>query len=382
MTINNFIVIGLYAIFILHCVLEGVIYMHIDERKRLFRKAENKMIELPWYAQEYIERSRRKKSPNTLLNYCLDYISFFDWLITEGLYSGERSEIPLSFLENLRKADVERYGDHLALHQGNSPDTIARKYASLKSLFHYLSQVAEDDNNYPYLKRNVMAKMEVEKEKLTVEEKATRIEDKILRDDEIFEFRFFVAEGFQTVCEENKRILNSHLKNKERNLALVSLILGSGLRISEALSIDLDDIDWLKAKISVVRKGNKKDSVTISDIALQDLKDYIEARKNRYRVGDNQLAVFLSLPTGPTGSVGRLTVRSAQKMLERYVDSFGKPALTIHKLRHTFATKFHQENKDLAKLKEQLGHADMNTTMIYTHIGSEDRRESVNKADS
>ena len=69
-------------------------------------------------------------------------------------------------------------------------------------------------------------------------------------------------------------------------------------------------------------------------------------------------------------------------MLDRYVNSFGKPALTIHKLRHTFATKFHQENNDLAKLKEQLGHEDMNTTMIYTHIGQEDRRESVNKADS
>ncbi|WP_420832509.1 tyrosine-type recombinase/integrase [Paenibacillus periandrae] len=76
--------------------------------------------------------------------------------------------------------------------------------------------------------------------------------------------------------------------------------------------------------------------------------------------------------------MGRLTVRSAQKMLERYVDSFGKPALTIHKLRHTFATKYHQENNDLAKLKEQLGYSDMNTTMIY----SEDRRESFIRADS
>ena len=89
--------------------------------------------------------------------------------------------------------------------------------------------------------------------------------------------------------------------------------------------------------------------------------------------------MFLSQPTG---TVGRLSVGAAQKMLERYVDSFGKPALTIHKLRHTFATKFHQENNDLAKLKEQLGHADMNTTMIYTHIGQEDQRASVNKADS
>ncbi|MCT1402930.1 tyrosine recombinase XerS [Paenibacillus sp. p3-SID867] len=356
--------------------------MHIDERKRLFKKADSKMNELPWYAQEYIERSKRKKSPNTLLNYILDYISFFNWLISEGFYRGERSDLPLDVLENLRASDVERYADFLAIDQGNSKDTIARKFASLKSLFHFLSQISEDDQGFPYLKRNVMIKVEADKEKLTVEKKAARIEEKILRDDEIFDFRLFVAEGFQGICGPNKRILNSHLKNKERDLALVSLILGSGLRISEALSLDLDDIDWLKAKVSVTRKGNKKDSVTISDIALQDLQSYVAIRKSRYGVGDNQAAVFLSLPTGPSGTVSRLSVRAAQKMLERYVDSFGRPALTIHKLRHTFATKFHQENNDLAMLKEQLGHSDMNTTMIYTHIAQEDRRHSVNKADS
>lgn len=358
------------------------VIMHIDERKRLFKRADSKMIELPWYAQEYIERSKRKMSPNTLLNYALDYIAFFDWLIAEGFFRGERGDFPLNTLESLRAIDVDRFGDFLAIEHGNSKDTIARKFASLKSLFHFLSQISEDENGFPYLKRNVMIKVDAEKEKLTVEKKAALIEDKILRDEEIFDFRLFVAEGFQDIYRNNKRILNSHLKNKERDLSLVSLILGSGLRISETLSLDLDDIDWLKAKVSVTRKGNKKDSVTISDIALQDLQSYIAIRKSRYLIGDNQPAVFLSLPTGPSGAVSRLTVRAAQKMLERYVKSFGKPALTIHKLRHTFATKFHQENNDLAMLKEQLGHADMNTTMIYTHIAQEDRRNSVNKADS
>jgi len=356
--------------------------VHIEERRRLIKKVDIKMIELPWYVQEYIERGKRKKSPNTLLNYCLDYIAFFEWLIRESYFKGERVDVPLEVLENLRATDIERFGDYMMIHQGNSNDTVARKFASLKSLFHYLSQIAEDESFYPYLRRNVMIKVESDKEKLTVEEKAARIEDKILLDEEIFDFRLFIAEGFETTCSGNKRILNSHLKNRERDLALVSLILGSGVRISEAISLDLDDIDSLKAKISVTRKGNKKDTVTISDIALQDLQAYLEIRKNRYRVSDQQQAVFLSLPTGPKGSVSRLTVRAAQKMLDRYVDSFGKPALTIHKLRHTFATKYHKENNDLAQLMEQLGHSDMNTTMIYTHIAGEDRRESVNKADS
>jgi site-specific recombinase XerD len=75
-------------------------------------------------------------------------------------------------------------------------------------------------------------------------------------------------------------------------------------------------------------------------------------------------------------------VRAAQKMFDRYVEAFGKPALSLHKLRHTFATKFNQKNNNLAKLKIQLGHEDLNTTLIYTHIDKVDQRESVNKADS
>ncbi len=137
-------------------------------------------------------------------------------------------------------------------------------------------------------------------------------------------------------------------------LALVSLILGFGLRISEALSVDLDDLDSIKAKVYVTRKGDKKDSVQISDIALQDVQAYLAVRKSRYRVGDNQTAVFLSLPLLPKGKVNRLSVRAAQKMLERYVSSLGKPALTLHKLRHSYATNFHKKNNDLARLKNQL----------------------------
>jgi len=159
-------------------------------------------------------RAQLSKKANTLQNYILDYIAFFDWLIAEGFFQGSRGDIPLEVLEGLRATDVERFGDFLAIEQGNSKDTIARKIASLKSLFHFLSQISEDESGYPYLKRNVMIKVEAEKEKVTIEKKAARNEDKILRDDEIFDFRLFVAEGFRNVCEGNKRILNSYKKTR------------------------------------------------------------------------------------------------------------------------------------------------------------------------
>ncbi|CCC86426.1 tyrosine recombinase XerS [Paenibacillus polymyxa] len=357
--------------------------MHIDERKKLLKRTESKLIQLPWYVKEFIEYSKRKRSPNTLLNYTLDYITFFDWLISEGFYKGERVDIPIEVLESLRFSDIDRFGDFLSFEHNNAPESVDRKYAALKSLFHYLSQISEDEHNFPYLKRNVMIKVQSSNnEKSTLEDKAARIENKILLDDEIFDFRLFVAEGFKETIKDNRRILNSHLKNMERDLALISLILGSGMRISETIALDLNDIDRLKSKLSVTRKGNKKDSVTISDIALQDLTSYLQIRESRYHVTEQQTAVFLSLPTGPSGKTNRLTVRAAQKMMERYAKAFGKPGLSMHKLRHTFATKYNKENNNLGALKEQLGHTDVNVTMIYTHIGNEDRRKSVNKADS
>jgi integrase len=242
--------------------------------------------------------------------------------------------------------------------------------------------MAEDDLLNPYLSRNVMMKVVSSKSKLTSSEKAARIEDKILDNDETFDFRLFVAQGYRETIVGHPRILSAHIKNRERDLAIISVVLGSGLRISELLALDLEDIDWVKAKLHVTRKGNKKDAVLVSDIGLSDLKAYINTRCKTYKVKAKFPPLFLSLPTGPSGAVGRLTVRSAQKMLKRYVDAYGKPALSIHKLRHSFATNYHKINKDIAKLKEQLGHEDINTTMIYTHIGQTEQRESVNKADS
>lgn len=98
-----------------------------------------------------------------------------------------------------------------------------------------------------------MVKIETEKEKITVMAKADFIKDKILRDKELFEFRQFIAGGFQIIYKDNKRI-----QNKDRDLALVCHILDSDLRVSEALSLDLPDIDWLEDKVLVTRKGNKK----------------------------------------------------------------------------------------------------------------------------
>lgn len=353
-----------------------------EQRDLILDKVEERLTILPWYVAEFIHY-RSDASPNTLDSYTRDYVGFFNWLVTEGFHPGPMKDIRIVDLEKLKVQDIISYEQYLIRRRRNKIDTVARKLASLKSLFHYLSQIAEDENMYPYMHRNVMAKIEIKKERISETKRAEMIARRILIDEEINEFRLFIAHEYgKIVKEESKRKYNAYLRNKERDLALISLLLGSGLRISEALSIDIDTIDWRRNQADIVRKGDSLDIVTFSDIAARDMKTYAEIREERYKPAPNEKAFFLSWRTGKGGKVKRLTVRAAQKMFEKYAWAFGRSKLSLHKLRHTFATNHYKENKDIALLKRILDHANIDTTMIYTHVFDAQIRQSINKADS
>ena len=92
-------------------------------------------------------------------------------------------------------------------------------------------------------------------------------------------------------------------------------------------------------------------------------------------------ALFIASSMGPKGTTRRLTERSIEKIVEKYAVAYGKPSLSVHKLRHSFATRYHLENNDVPKLRRQLGHSSIQTTMIYTHLTNDEMRSAVNKAD-
>lgn len=91
--------------------------------------------------------------------------------------------------------------------------------------------------------------------------------------------------------------------------------------------------------------------------------------------------MFIAAPVGRKGKNRRLTQRSIEKLVEKYATAFGKPALTVHSLRHSFATRYHIENNDVPKLKNQLGHSSIQTTMIYTHLTDDQMKNAVNNMD-
>lgn len=270
-------------------------------KKQILDRLEGKLDALPWYVQEFIHHKRRKMSPHSLLNYVHDYIAFFVWLVQESFYQGLPADVPLEVLDKLRIMDLDGFYAYLEMDDNiDSKKTIHRKMASLSSLFYYLSNIAEDENFYPYLKRNVMAKFEVETEKETAAAKADRIRGKILRGDDIHEFRDFVKREYgELIKKTSNRAYKAYLRNRERDTAIISLILGSGLRVSEVVGLDMNDIDFKEGSVNVTRKGDKADTISFSEVAKEDLIEYLNVRNARYKVDDRTKPVFLSSPTGP-----------------------------------------------------------------------------------
>ncbi|MCM3764654.1 tyrosine recombinase XerS [Neobacillus niacini] len=350
-------------------------------KQQNFKKLQALLNELPWYVEEYINHKLRKLSTTSLFNYGHDYKIFFNWMISENLWTGEIKDIPLERLEKLTVIEVDNFLNYLHYQLNNKELTINRKLSALKSLFNYLQNIAETPDFQPYINRNVMAKIEFNEVKESMETKANKMEGKILLGDEYERFRLFVAHEYGELNKDNKKVFNFHQLNKERDTAIVSLILGSGLRLSEVIGLDLDDIDFSKYCARVIRKGNKEQFVYFSQTAMDDLQEYLAIRTVKYGVDKTNKALFVAAAMGPKGKTRRLTARSVEKLIEKYATAFGKPSLSVHKLRHSFATRYHAEINDVPKLRRQLGHSSIQTTMIYTHIKNDDLKIAVDKMD-
>lgn len=347
------------------------------------RKLDEKLPTMPWFVQQFIDYKLPDLSPSTLLEYLRDYDTFFSWLRAEGLSAAStNTEVTLLELEVLRMDSVTAYRLFLTTKRegANSRITVSRKLSSLRSLFHYLSQIAEDEDFYPLLKRNIMAKIEI-KRTHKPKDTAAKLKGKILEDEELLEFIGYILEGYAVDVEKNKQALYSHELNKERDACIASLILNSGLRVSEIVNLNLDDLDLNNKLLYVYRKGNNdetyKTPVYFREQAKDELAIYTNLRQTRYRTPKREKALFIALRNGESEG-SRMTKRAIQAMIMKYAKRFGKPYLTVHKLRHSFATDYYLQN-DIYKTKEQLGHASTETTEIYAHLTDKTMSEAIER---
>lgn len=354
------------------------------KRELLLEKIEEYQSIMPWFVLDYYQSKLSVPySFATLYEYLKEYKRFFDWLIESDIAKvSQISDIELTVLEHLTKKDMEAFVRYLrerpllnanTTQYGISQTTLNRTLSALSSLYKYLTEEVENEQGEPYFYRNVMKKIATKKKRETLAARAENIKQKLFLGDETTAFLEYVD------CEyENKlsnRAKSSFQKNKERDLAILSLLLASGVRLSEAVNLDLKDINLKTMVIEVTRKGGKRDSVNIAGFAKPYLENYYNIRQNRYKPEKNNTAFFL---TEYRGLANRIDASSIEKMVAKYSADF-KVRVTPHKLRHTLATRLYDATKSQVLVSHQLGHANTQVTDLYTHIVNDEQKNALDK---
>lgn len=267
------------------------------------------------------------------------------------------------------------YLKHSKNQQGrlNSPTTINRSINALRSLYKFLTITADNNNGQPYFERNVMLKIDSLNSSKTLNYRAHILESHMYTGNLKYEFLNFIDDKYEIRC--NKQALPSFKINKERDLAIIALILGTGIRVSECAGVNMQDLNLKDAILDVTRKGGQRDSVPIAEWTIDYIRDYQEIRKKRYFADDKERAFFLTRWHDQTR---RITTNSIEKMVNKYSAAFGHP-LTPHKLRHTLASELYAVTKDQVLVAQQLGQKGTSATDLYTHVDQQKQRAALNK---
>lgn len=350
------------------------------ETKKYLDLIQIELSKMPDFVKEY--NLGTNHSLTTSYQYLTEIRRFFDWLRHKSLSNAENNQdIKISTLEHLRRNDIMLYIDYLQHsknQQGrlNSPTTVNRSINALRSLFKFLTITADNNNGQPYFERNVMLKIESLNSTKTLNYRAHVLESHMYTGDLKYQFLDFIDLEFEHRC--NKQALPSFRKNKERDLAIIALILGTGIRVSECAGVNLQDLNLKEAVLDVTRKGGQRDSVPIAEWTIDYLIEYKKIRSQRYQDDKKMTAFFLTRWHNQTR---RITTNAIEKMVNKYSASFGHP-LTPHKLRHTLASELYGVTKDQVLVAQQLGQKGTSATDLYTHVDQTKQREALNKIDN
>ena len=331
------------------------------EKENVLRLRE-KMANLPSFCKDFFRSIEPRTTSKTRLAYTYDLSVFFNYLKENNPYFKDRN-IELSDLDSINFQDIEEYIEYLKFYHdnnnvevSNSVSGIKRKIATLRSFYKYFY-------NNELIKTNPAAKVSLPKLR---DKEITRLDV-----NEVVELLNSVESGENLTVNEKR----FHEKTKTRDIALLSLLLGTGMRVSECIGINLSDIDLKNTAIKIKRKGGKVDIIYFSDEVLKPLNEYIEERKKIVDVDSkNEDALFLSLQNK------RITARAVENLVKKYATKITPlKHITPHKLRSTFGTTLYQETDDIYLVASVLGHNDVNTTKKhYAAIEENKKRLSRN----
>ncbi len=313
---------------------------------------------LPYYVQDFFVGVELRTSALSRLNYSYDLRIFFDFLSKRIFRTKKVADIELSDLAKLEANDFEYFLSYLSHYEINGKKERctetgkARKLSTLRAFYKFFF-------NRNQLPANTPAKVSMPK----IHEKEIIRLDSNEKVDEIGDMLYTVETGVGLT----KHQLAFHESTKLRDTAIVTLFLGTGIRISELVGLNIDDIDLKTNSFVVTRKGGNRAVLYFNDQVASALNIYVESREN-----DNDSALFLSLQNK------RISTRTVQELVKKYAKIISPlKKITPHKLRSTFGTNLYKQTGDIYVVADCLGHKDVNTTKKHYAAITEDIRKKA-----
>lgn len=329
------------------------------------QKLRTMLKELPPFCTEYFRGIEPRTSTRTRIAYAYDLSVFFDFLKKENpVFSKmDRMDFRLEHLDQLTVTDLEEYMEYLKYRFNennkeviNKERGIMRKISSLKSFYNYFFRVEKIKTNPAALVR--LPKLH-DKEiiRLDIDEVAMLLDE--------------VEQG-ESLTDRQKAY---HDRTKVRDLALLTLLLGTGIRVSECVGLDIYDVDFKNGGIHIHRKGGKEVTVYFGAEVEDALNDYLAERQRIDPEPGSENALFLSMQRK------RMNVRSVENLVKKYAKIVTPlKKITPHKLRSTYGTNLYRETGDIYLVADVLGHSDVNTTKKHYAALEDERRRSARNA--
>ena len=320
---------------------------------------------LPPFCRDYFRAIDTTTTTKTRISYAYDIRIFFQFLLDENpaFKNYKMTDFTVDVLDQIKALDLEEYQEYLKVYQaGDKTETngergLKRKISALRSFYAY------------FYKREMI------ETNPTVLIDVPKIHDKsIIRlDTDEVALLFDYIEHCGDQLTGQKRVY--YEKTKERDLAIVTLLLGTGIRVSECVGLDIEDVDFKNNGIKVTRKGGNEMVVYFGPEVEKALKRYIEVRENIIPLEGHEHALFYSAQRR------RIGVQAVENLVKKYASQITTTKkITPHKLRSTYGTTLYQETGDIYLVADVLGHKDVNTTKKHYAAIDDARRRQAAKA--
>jgi len=318
---------------------------------------------LPAFCKDYFRAIDSTTTTKTRISYAYDIRIFFQFLLDENpaFKNYAMTDFSVEVLDQIKAVDLEEYMEYLKVYQnGDKTETngergLKRKISALRSFYAY------------YYKREMIHTNP------TVLIDVPKIHDKsIIRldTDEVALLLDYIEHCGDSLTGQ-KRVY--YEKTKERDLAIVTLLLGTGIRVSECVGLDIEDVDFKNNGIKVTRKGGNEMVVYFGEEVEKALKRYLEIREGITPLAGHEHALFYSAQRK------RMGVQAVENMVKKYSRQITTTKkITPHKLRSTYGTALYQETGDIYLVADVLGHKDVNTTKKhYAALDDARRRQAA-----